>query len=398
MEIWIYMKNFRLKAILLSLYILAVFCLVAIGQDSSETKRMPSLPIVPLIMEYEYFPYYISQDIPDHPQYSLIEAMFTLEDPSSLQLVLTEKDTKKRVFYCSSEKKVKIRQQEGKEAFSSKIDFKHTQADDQLPIFAFGFPDKNGQPVLWRVIPTTRPSVRGSGLAPITSAQNLRLEYRDLGTTIGEGTAVKIGDKTVEAKPWAEISNPPYFHAFHGSFTVGRHNGVLNLGTEKWRVLKQPDKLRKGGEWILANNGGRERTLRITSDYHNELVVNEVGSQVAVTSLLQLVINNTPKGFTLRSVELNNNSQSMRIKFEPELPLDFSNSTDFEGSFIINQGENKNVAGGIIVGRYQKDNYINLKWQLKSPDWARSRVIETSIKANPEGYFIEALQPANGGR
>gem|GEM_PF-5496141 len=37
----------------------------------------------------------------------------------------------------------------------------------------------------------------------------LRLVYRSLGSLAGEGTAVQIGDKVIEAEAWPEVSNPP---------------------------------------------------------------------------------------------------------------------------------------------------------------------------------------------
>lgn len=193
-------------------------------------------PIVPFILEYEYAPYYLSQNFKDHPQYSLKEAIFDPADNSTVEVILTEKETRKRVFYCNSETRVKLGNLQGKKAVLSKNDFKKMEGDKHLPIFRFGFRGRLGTPVLWRVLPTSTPSERGAGLPPMSRAADFQVEYRDIGTTIGEETALKIGDKIFEAIAQPERSSPPYFYAFDGSFIVGRHIGTAVRNRKlKWK-------------------------------------------------------------------------------------------------------------------------------------------------------------------
>jgi len=387
------MKKYFLTNVV-SLLLLSGAGFIANAQILPEKKLPISFPLIPFIVEYEYAPYYFSQDIYEHPQYSLIEAIFEPDKPSSLQLVLTEKETKKRTFYCSSEATVKMRTLEGKEAVLSKIDFKTAPESNELPTYDFAFRDKQGQPILWRVIPTSRPSVRGVGLPPRAAASGLRLEYRDnIGTHVGEGTIVKIGDKLFEAVPWAEISSPPYFYAYHGSFTVGQHIGALSLGVEKWRATTSPNELKEGAEWVFTGERGRKRIFRITANNKDELTVGETTGQEAESTSISFVIHNTPQGFAMRLLQLKNHGRQMQIVFSPELPLYLAVSDRIEVAFTVSQGKVDKVASGTITVERISEK-LRLRWQPKSPDWAKSRVLETLIKFAPDGYELETTQTA----
>ncbi len=385
------MKKYFLT-IIVSLLLLSGVGSNADAQTASDKKPSIAFPIIPFIVEYEYAPYYFSQDIYAHPQYSLIEAIFAPDEPASLQLILTEKETRKRTFYCNSEAQVKMRFLEGKDAVLSKIEFKTAQPTGELPTYDFAFRDKQGQPIIWRVIPTSQPSERGAGLTPMAADSGLRLEYRDnIGTHVGEGTVVKIGDKLFEAVPWAEISSPPYFYAYHGSFTVGRHIGSLSLGSEKWQATKSPNELKEGAQWIFTDERGRRRVFKITANNKDDLTFSETTGQKPESTPISFVVRNTPQGFALRSLKLENRGRQMQIVFSPELPLYLSFSGKAEVAFSIAQGRQEKVATGAITVEVIDDK-MRLRWQIKSPDWAKSKFLETIVKFDSGGYQIETTQ------
>ncbi len=373
----------------------STFCLLQILLCSvlgvyGQRNAVNLLPVIPFIAEYEYAPTYLAQDIKDHPQYEEIIAIFDPADAASVEVILVEKDSRKRVVYCNSETNLTKRKMQGYEAFLSKIDFKSSESDNRLPIYGFGFQDKHVQPVVWRVIPTGKPSSRGAGINGVDDDAAFRIEYRDFGTTIGEGTAVKIGDRIFEALPWPAISSPPYFYAYHGTFTVGRHLGAFRRsGNENWRVTAQPKNLKKGESWILTNGREYKRTLKIVSDKANELVIDETNPPFENAPRLRIVLHITPTGYNLRAIEMNQNSKEMRIKFEPELPvLQINDAKDFEGRFIIDQGETKSVVTGTITRQTLGENSFGFKWQPKSPDWSKSKSFESFINIEPNGYSI----------
>lgn len=385
------MKIKFIKMIFPAAYALFVLCVVsAAAQQKIETKTQVSFPVIPFVAEYEYQPYFFAQWIANHPQYSRIEAILDrLEKPASVQIILVETETGKRVYYCSSEAQAKILRAEGKEVYPIKIDFKQTQEAERQPTYGFGFRDKNGLAILWRVIAASRPSERGRELIPADSAPGLRVEYRDLATAAGEGTAIQIGDQVVEAEPWKEISSPPYFVAYRGTVAVGRHFGNFLTGARRWRIASRPAELKTGAEWALSDESGQKRTFKITAQHNGELIVSE---QAGNSTLMSFTVHTTDsQRFVLRSVRLNNNSQTMQIKFEPELPFDLPASGKFETSFTISQGKYDKIVSGAVSAE-RVDDGLHLRFAPKSPDWTKSRSLETFIKFDANGYSLETTQ------
>lgn len=352
-------------------------------------KQQPPVPVVPLIAEYEYAPVYFMQWINDSPQYSRIAASVGNEQPPVYLVVLTEKDSPASSYYTNSAARAKALKAEGKDAYHTQIDYKEEKSVEQDVRFGLGFRDKHGQPVVWRFIPAnSRPSERGAGLQPLGAMPGLQLRFSTRGTAAGAGTAVQIGAKVHEAEPWPQISAPPYFVAYRGSYAHGMDLSALLLGKEQWRVVKAPPELREGEEWRLVSDLGRERRLQITRRSGDEITLSErpePGVDAATVELSALV---TPQGLALRSVALNSRASSMRVTFSPELNLD---SPAAESAYQLDLGTHQKVSQG-SVSVERKENAVSLRWQPKSPDWAKSRSLSSAINLAPDGYTIEVTQ------
>ncbi|MGH9939979.1 MAG: hypothetical protein ACREAM_27370 [Blastocatellia bacterium] len=366
-----------------------------IAQRAPETKKPAFIPILALLIEYEYAPLSLMQWINDHPQYTMIEAIVHQTSTPLYQVILTEKETRRRVYYCNVEAKVKELTRAGREAHLAAIDFKTASNAEGPTSYGLALSDKRGQPVRWRFLPATAPSERGAGLTPLAYAPGLRLEYRDLGTAAGAGSAVQIGDTVSEAAPWPEISSPPYFVAYRGSISLGRHIGALPLGKESWQATSAPSELREGSEWKLVSERGRERVLKITARQGDLLTISEVGAPSLQSSILTLQARATDHGLAIQSALLAGGSQTMRLSFKPELNLAASKSA--ETDFQIDQGKVEGVAQGTVTLDRQGET-LRLRWQPKAPDWAKARALETIIKLTTAGdlsrYTIETAQAA----
>jgi hypothetical protein len=198
----------------------------------ADQKQVPPIPIVPVIAEYEYAPVYFMQWINDSPQYSRIAASVGRERQPVYLVILTEKDSGASAYYTNSAARAKGLKAEGKEAYHTPVDFKEKKGVEQEVRFGLGFRDKRGQAVLWRFIPAnSRPSERGAGLQPLGAMPGLHLRFSTRGTAAGAGTAVQIGDKVHEAEPWPQISAPPYFVAYRGSYVHGMELSALLGGS-----------------------------------------------------------------------------------------------------------------------------------------------------------------------
>jgi hypothetical protein len=364
-----------------------------VSGNKKDASSAPPFPIVPFIAEYEYAPVYFMQWINDSPQYSRIAASVGAENPPVYLAVLTEKESNRPVYYTNSASRAKALKTEGKEAYHTPIDFKEVRKVEQELTIGFGFRDRHGQAILWRFIPAnSTPSKRGSGLQPLAAMAGLHLRFSDLGTAAGAGTAVQIGDKVYEAEPWPQISAPPYFVAYRGSYAHGMELSAILLGKENWRVIKAPSELREGMQWTLASDLGRERELHVTQRRGDEVTISEKLTPGLDAATLELQAMLTPQGLALRSVTLNSRGRAMRVTFSPELNLlAQAPPAGVESTYQIDLGTHEKVSQGVVVVE-RLDKTINLRWQPKSPDWAKSRSLTTAINLSASGYSIEVTQ------
>lgn len=373
---------------------------IGMAQQPRPTAQGDSLPlpVIPFIVEYDYAPLYFMQRTNDDPHYSRVAAVVRLSEPPLYQIILTEKGGGD-VYYCNSKERVESLRREGKQANFTQIDFRATRNVEQPTTYGFGFRDVHGRAILWRFVPATQPSERGSGLIPLPTAPGLHLMYRHLGTAAGAGTAVQIGERLNEAEPWAEISAPPYFVAYHGSHAEGMDDGALLTGNETWSVVSAPkisgmNELREGAQWTLRETKGRERTLRVTARRADEITIAETNNSSRET-MLEIVAHITAQSFALRAVRLHNGAQYMRVAFTPELNLTNSSASLSNGDvgFEIDLGTHRRVAQGTVSVERQGGT-VRLRWMPKTPEWAKSRTLVSTIRMDANGYMIESSQAA----
>jgi hypothetical protein len=355
----------------------------------SANKPAP-LPIAPLLVEYEYAPLHLQQWLSGHPRYTLIEAVVAEGERPALEIILTEKDAR-RVWYANTEARIKSLVQTGKEAHLAAIDCKVVPGEGGGQVYGLAFRDKHGQAVRWRFIPASVPSERGAGLTPLAAAPGLRLDYRDLGTLAGEGTATQFDDRLFEADPWPERSAPPYFSAYRGSITLGRHSGVFAPGAETWRVIAAPGELREDAEWRLANEHGRERRLRVRARKGDEAIIQELSGDADVQGTLELTLRVTPEGVALRALRLSSRARAMRLSFSPEFQLNPRDAA--EVAWQVDQGEQRKIAHGVARAERSPDG-VRWRWRPEAPDWARAKAWTTMLKLAANGYAIESSFPA----
>jgi hypothetical protein len=88
----------------------------------------------------------------------------------------------------------------------------------------------------------------------------------------------------------------------------------------------------------------------------------------------------------LRSIKLTSRSKTMRVSFSPDLDLGAvaPSSVAFQ---IDENGHNKLVYGNVSVER--RGGAIEMRWQPRAPDWAKSHVLITTVTLNEAGYKLE---------
>src|SRR5262249_16387371 len=339
-----------------------------------------SFPVLPLIVDYEYVPHYFVQWLNDHPQYIRIEAAVTDTEPPVFNLTLTEKGSGRRVNYWSAEARLKALAEAGRDARLTKIDYRSTNTFGQAPSHEFGFTDEHGQAVRWRFTLAAPVSERGAGLTPQEEGAGLLLIYRARCTAAGERPTAQIRDKVSEAETGTRTTAPPYFVAYRGGYSDGSGSGGRLPGRERWRVPSRPKDLNVGAQWTLADDRGRTRQLRVTAIRGDELTIQETGLSLALQA------RKTATGFSLRSITLTSRSKTMRVSFTPELDLAAGSAAPV--NFQIDQnGHNKVAHGSVTVEK--SGAAASLRWLFKAPDWAKSRVLNSTVTMSDNGYKVE---------
>ena len=369
---------------------------VASAQQSALPKGAPPLPIFPLILNYDYETKYFMQWIAGCPQYSMITASVSKEEPATIEIVLTENGTGKRTYYSNSEGKAKGLVQAGLNAHFVKIDFKTGEDADERPAFAFGFPDEHGVPIRWRFVASGASSDRGAGARIQAVKAGLLVSYNELGTVAAPSALVQVGDKSYEVEQWDEISKPPYFVGFHGTYSEGITLGVLLNGSENWRVQSAPTDLSEGSKWTLIDDRKFVRQLQITARRGDELTITELADKTPWARTVELVVKVNDQGFALKSMTEKAGINSMRITFTPELNLFSTTGAGLtEHAFQIDQNAHQKVLQGTATLEGQGST-LTLKLRPKL-DGSQSRqtvvpkdyVMTSAISTGANGYKIE---------
>ena len=351
------------------------------------TNASAFIPIIPVLIDYEFALMYFMQPLPDNPTYSMIEASVLSEKPQIYQVALTDKQSKRRTVYCNSEARVKSLKRNGQDARLAQITMKTQQSPDSpAPTYEFALTDSQGQSIGWRFTLASQASERGAGLTALGAVPGLKINYRGNGTTAAEGTAVQIGTKVSEVEPWPEISAPPYFFGFHGFYTERLDDGAIMPGSDSWRIVSSPKDLAEGAVWVLANDRKDQRQFRISTKRGDEMTITEVNDSPNETSTLSLIVKATPQGLLLRAINVAFASRNFRVTFKPALPM-MAGASALESTFTIDVGDHQKVSEGTVSVAGDPSG-LRLRWQPKSPDWAKSHVFTSTIKIDATGYSL----------
>jgi hypothetical protein len=342
------------------------------------------VPVLPMIIEYNYSPLLLFQWIKNDPRYSMIEASITERDPRLCELILTEKISGREVYYSSSEQQVKALALEGKTAKLAEIALKIDEPIGEEPRYHIGFQDERRENVNWDFTLASEPSTFGPPV--VASVQGLGFLYHRLGTTAGAGTIVRIGGVESPAEPWPEISSKPYFIAFKGAYSVDSQALILKAGSEAWHAEVSPAEQSNGAEWKLVDEHGRVRQLRIVRRNADEITIGEVGVANEYSPSLSLTERVTGSTVELRTVTTSMRNHKATIHFEPFLRVD-SAAGESRADFTIDLDDKTTIMGGVVSVKKEGSQTV-LRWEPKRPAWAESRVLKTTILIDKGSYSI----------
>ena len=350
---------------------------VSMFAQSGESLLPP--PIAPEQIVYRHWPEQFVQWIGPELPYTMIELYV---DPGTgatplYDAVLTERTTGKRVHYANQQQMVDINKRSGAEAYLATMQLDRPANVGKDATYLLRFVDHAGEPVSWQFIQGSDISERGGGSSPAGIDPPV-LIYRERSAVAGEGAAVKIGDKVSVADVWTEISQPPYFVAYHGAVSENVDIAVFAGAGEQWTTVSAPKSLAVGAEWKLKAQDGLGCTLRVQalagdhativdSDDHlpGRTVTIEGAWNNGAWSIEKLHYAPAGEEANKGATDKGTTDKGLTISFVPG-----ANATGAQSKFEVMAGKKTRIASGVVHGDQAQPR---VGWEFKDPQWLRGK-------------------------
>jgi len=360
----------KIKPIVLSLAIFAGVSLattLAKGEGNSEAL----LPVLTLAQHFDTFPVYYQQAIDGSTDYSSIEA-YVHEESNAYFVLLTDTATGERTCYTNTQSASRF---PGVSAgcIVTAIDYHKPEAIYTGYAAGVALRDKHGVAIRWRFLFAYQVTEMGAGVTPRPSPAGLTLIYRKRGTVAADGSAVEIGGKVYAAGLWKEISNPPYFVAYHGYYAEQVSISEIGVGKSEWKLAQSDaqDVVR-----LTSDDGQTVRIFRKVPDKDKPntwTFQSDDSGQLA--SSVTVVHGDVAKTGSVETLTVGDPGHAVRITFHPALPLTAPPSSALTAQFIVDQDGQRDIAHGTIRVVNSNDGY-QLVWSFGAPDWARAQHVK----------------------
>jgi hypothetical protein len=334
----------------------------------SKESLLPA-PIAPEQIVYRHWPEQFVQWIGPELPYTMIELYV---DPGSgatpmYDAVLTERATGKRIHYANQQQMVDIDKRSRAEAYLTTMQLDRPDNAGKGAAYLLRFVDHAGEPVSWQFVQGSDISERGGGSSP-AGLQPPMLMYRERSAVAGEGAAVKIGDKVSVADVWTEISQPPYFVAYHGAVSENVDIAVFAGAGTQWTTISAPKTLAVGAEWKLKAQDGLGRTLRIQALAGDHATILDSDDHLAGrTVTIEAAWNNG--AWSIEKLHYaaagEDANQGLTISFAPG-----ANATGAPSKFEVMTGKKTRIASGI---EHRDQAHPRVGWEFKDPQWLRGK-------------------------
>jgi len=348
---------------------LTISLLLVSAVTMAAQKAEPVLPppIAPEQIIYRHWPEQFVQWIGPELPYTMIELYVDRGGGTTplYEAVLTERTTGKRVHYSNQQQMVDLDKRSGADAYLTNMQLDRPANGGAT--YLLRFVDHAGQPVSWQWIQGSEMSERGGGSSP-AGVEPPVLMYRGRSAVAGEGTALKIGNTVSTADLWTEISQPPYFIAYHGAYSENVDIAVFAGTGQEWTTITAPKTLAAGAEWKLKAQDGLGCSLRVqtmTGDHATILDTDDhlPGRTIAIEATLMNGAWSIDKlHYSAAGADAN---QGLTISFTPG-----ANATAAQSKFEVVAGHKTRIASGTVHGDPAQ---TRVGWEFKDPDWLRGK-------------------------
>ena len=341
----------------------------AVSMFAQSAESLLPAPIAPEQIVYRHWPEQFVQWIGPELPYTMIELYV---DPGGgatpiYDAVLTERATGKRVHYANQQQMVDIDKRSGAEAYLTTMQLDRPENAGKGATYLLRFVDHAEEPVSWQWIQGSDISERGGGSSP-AGLEPPMLMYRERSAVAGEGAALKIGDKVSVADVWTEISQPPYFVAYHGAMSENVDIAVFAGAGTQWTTISAPKTLGVGAEWKLKTQDGLGRTLRIQALAGDHATILDSDDHLPGRTVTIEATWNTG-AWSIEKLHYaaagEDANQGLTISFAPG-----ANATGAPSKFEVMAGKKTRIASGIVHGDQAQPR---VGWEFKDPEWLRGK-------------------------
>jgi hypothetical protein len=340
-------------------------------------------PIAPEQIVYRHWPEQFVQWIGPELPYTMIELYVDPAGATPLyEAVFTERATGKRIHYANQQEMVDLDKRSGAEAHLTKMQLDRPANAGTGATYLLRFVDQAGEPVTWQFIQGSDISERGGGSSP-AGVEPPVLLYRGRSAVAGEGTALKIGKAVSTADVWTEISQPPYFVAYHGALSENVDIAVFAGAGQQWTTTSAPKTLAVGAEWKLKAQDGLGCSLRVQAiaGDHATIIDNDdhlPGRAVAIEATWANSAWSIDKmHYAAAGADAN---QGLTITFTPG-----ATAAGAPSKFEVIAGHKTRIASGSVHG---DPTQARVGWEFKDPDWLRGKtawVKSAVVSQSPAG-------------
>jgi hypothetical protein len=334
----------------------------------AQTAHLPA-PLAPEQISYRHWPKQFVQWIGPELPYTMIELYV---DPATAsmplyEVVLTERATGKRVHYTNQQAMVDVDKRSGGEAYLTRMQLDSPANAGAGGTYLLRFNDRAERPVSWQFVQGSDMSERGGGLSP-AGTETAVLVYRTQSAVAGEGTALKIGNTVSAADVWSEISQPPYFIAYHGAVSNNVDIAVFAAAGQQWTTISAPKALSVGAEWKLKAQDGLGSILRVqalSGAHATVLSTDDHFPGRTVTVDADYANGSWSIGKMHYSGGNEDANQGLTILFSPG-----TNAAGTQAKFEVIAGRKTRIASGSVQGDPAQPR---MGWSFKDPEWLRGK-------------------------
>lgn len=327
-----------------------------------------------------------------HPEYEAVEAMIKMRQGKEplIRAIITRHD-QTQIDHINDQKVVEERKAFSKnkrEIFYTPIQMYRTVENEKPRVF-LEFNSFKGESLVFDLYAVAKPKAKYGGLTdPERHAQenSLPIMWRDKSTLASPKSKITFDGKNykIPVKIWV----PPFFIGMKGYYSEGFKIGVITIGKANLELIKAPEKLEVGEEWIYRT-GKDELEYTITEIDTNTIIIQKI------SKFPEIIQARVADGYLeieeIKMISYSTKKGQFVIKFNPPLPdiTAMSGEQGIVSKFAISIDDHQALITG-EMSVHNESGKIFLTLNPEQPDWATKRAIRISINRKDKEYHLKS--------